>query len=450
MRTAASDAPMGSNPLRQLTYKRAQFVTCPACRHGGTTVLAKERLAGWRYAACTGVIILFAPLTLGTTLIMFPFLLRPQFVTHSCRRCGLRLAIATSGVGECQYTIPVDVEDDNFVPAPDDWRPDLARLPSGLRVARSPLGPRPEISEREMKVCNKRFINTHPRARLTLLATDSSGSPIRCMLEGSVRGGDQQPSSSRQYDAEVLYEIHASGIDALDSRYAQDACIKVMMRPPPQDAVAEDLPSYTKQPIDAGKKTPASQQEPTGVASMSAQTPQPFTEACRVSLFSTSKSKYSSAMYLPTQATSDSAPSHMPGRRETVYINAVPAHQRAQFSGGMPIWRWQSSQGGLLWVSRRFRDAEMAGIETKLCLVDDYDRLVAVLDRWDGLRFSSPADDLYRGGGLGRKSVLTLYADLGAALLGEVLGSLCTLAVQVKRVTTEMKKEQDERRQNAY
>jgi len=48
MRTAARDAPTGSNPLRQLTYKRAQFVTCPACRHGGTTVIAKERLAGWR------------------------------------------------------------------------------------------------------------------------------------------------------------------------------------------------------------------------------------------------------------------------------------------------------------------------------------------------------------------------------------------------------------------
>ena len=140
----------------------------------------------------------------------------------------------------------------------------------------------------------------------------------------------------------------------------------------------------------------------------------------------------------------------MPDRRKTAYINAVPARLRSQFSGHMPIWRWQSSQGNLLWVSRRFRDAEMTGLETKLCLVDDYDRLVAVLDRWDGLRFSSPAADLYGGGGPGRKSVLTLYADLDAPLLGEVLGSLCALAVQVKRVTTEMKKEQDQARQNAY
>ncbi|KAI6781269.1 uncharacterized protein J7T54_004042 [Emericellopsis cladophorae] len=377
-------------------------------------------------------------------------LFKPQFVNHSCRRCGLRLAIATGGVGECQYTIPVDVDDDNFVPAPDDWRPDLARLPSGMRVARSPLGPRPEISEHEMKVCNKRFVNSHARTRLTLLASESSGHPIRCVLEESDRGAGHQPSSGRQCDAEVLYEIHASGVDALRSNNAPDACIKVMMRPPPQEVIAEELPSYTKDPIDADKTTSATQQEPAAVASMSAQTPQTFTEACRISLFSSQNRKYSSVMYLPTQANSHSAPSHMRGRRETIYINATPARQRSQFSAAMPIWRWQSSQGGLLWVSRRFRDTEMTGLETKLCLVDDYDRLVAVLDRWDGLRFSSPAADLYGGGGLGRKSVLTLYADLGAPLLGEVLGSLCALAVQVKRVTTEMKKEQDASRQNAY
>jgi len=409
------------------------------------------KLTASRYAAGTGVAIVFAPLTLGIMLLLLPLLFKPQFVNHSCRRCGLRLAIATGGLGEYQYTIPVDVDDDNFVPAPEDWRPDLARLPSGMRVARSPLGPRPEISEREMKVCNKRFINTHARTRLTLLASNSSGHPIRCALEGSVRRVDHQPSSSRQCDdAEVLYEIHASGIDALESNNAPDACIKVMMRPPPSEAVAEELPSYTKDPTGADKTTSTTQQEPAGGASLSAQTTQTFTEACRISLFASQKQKYSSIMYLPTQATSHSAPSHMPDRRKTAYINAVPARLRSQFSGHMPIWRWQSSQGNLLWVSRRFRDAEMTGLETKLCLVDDYDRLVAVLDRWDGLRFSSPAADLYGGGGPGRKSVLTLYADLDAPLLGEVLGSLCALAVQVKRVTTEMKKEQDQARQNAY
>lgn len=117
----------------------------------------------------------------------------------------------------------------------------------------------------------------------------------------------------------------------------------------------------------------------------------------------------------------------------------------------MPIWRWQSSESGLLWVSRRFRDPEMAVLETRLCLIDDYDRLVAVLDGWDGLRFSSAAADWSGGGGGARReSVLTLYADLGAALLGEVLGSLCALAVHVRRVTAELKKEESGRKRNAY
>ncbi|KAK3182572.1 hypothetical protein K4F52_006021, partial [Lecanicillium sp. MT-2017a] len=65
----------------------------------------------------------------------------------------------------------------------------------------------------------------------------------------------------------------------------------------------------------------------------------------------------------------------------------------------------------------------MAVLETRLCLIDDYDRLVAVVDGWDGLRFSSAAADWSGGGGgAGGKSVLTLYADLGAELRREVLG----------------------------
>ncbi|KAI6780461.1 uncharacterized protein J7T54_002858 [Emericellopsis cladophorae] len=385
MDTAASDT--DDPQLHQLTYKRAQFVTCPACRHGGTTVLAKERLSGWRYVVGTGVTLVFAPLTMGIMLYFLPLVFRPQFVTHSCRRCGLRLAIATAGLGESQYTIPMDVEDHCFVPAPEDWRPDLARLPGGIRVAKSPLGPRPEIPEPEMKVCSKRFIRCHPHARLVLLAGNTAGKPIRCIRAGgndaSSRRAHQLSSSISHRDTEeVLYEIHIS-----------NARITVMMRPPPEDAVTEEWPLY------------------------------------------------SSVMYLPPQSTSGS---------ETAHINNVPPHQRTQFSAAMPIWRWQSSQGGLLWVSRRFRDADMAALETRLCLVDDYGRLVAVLDNWNGVRFSSV--EAHQSGGTGgdsgRRSVLTLYADLDAALLGEVLGSLCALALQVWRVTAELKKEKDERRQD--
>lgn len=63
---------------------------------------------------------------------------------------------------------------------------------------------------------------------------------------------------------------------------------------------------------------------------------------------------------------------------------------------------------------------------------------------------SAAADWSGGGGGAGRKSVLTLYADLGAELLREVLGSLCALAVHVRRVTAELKKEESERKRNAY
>ncbi|KAI6777740.1 uncharacterized protein J7T54_004159 [Emericellopsis cladophorae] len=436
MDAAATDT--DATQLHQLTYKRAQFVTCPACRHGGTTVLVKERLPAWRYAVEASVNLVFASLTMGIMLYFLPLIFRPQFVTHSCRRCGLRLAIATAAHGESQFTIPMDVEDDCFIPAPEDWRPDLARLPSGMRVARSPLGPRPEISEREMKVCNTRFLTCHPRAQFTLLAGNTLGRPIRCMRAGANNAGgrrSEQPSSSTSHGhAEVLYEIHSGGINTP---------VTVMMRPPPENSVTEELPSYTKQLRGTDKQTPAKQQEPAGAAQASAQAPQPFTQACRIFFYSGDDRKYSSAMYLPPQSTSGS---------ETAYVNAVPADQRMQFSAYMPVWRWRSSRGGLLWVYRRFRDANMAALKTRLCLVDDYGRVVAVLDNWNGLRFLSVMADQFGGGGdgLGRQSVLTLYADLGAALLGEVLGSLCALALQIWRVTAELNKEKDENRGDCY
>jgi hypothetical protein len=301
-----------------------------------------------------------------------------------------------------------------------------------------------------MKICSKRFINMHPRARLKLIPDDTSNSTIRCILElGSDINGKKigQPSSSSQGDAEVLYEIRASNVRTLNSYNASDASITVTMRPPPQEADSEYLPSYSTKLTGADKNAPITKRKSTQLAPIESLTSQPFTEACCIRLFPSQRRKYSSVMYIPSQSPSSSTSVHAHDHRETAHINAISARHRTQFSSTMPIWRWQSSEGGLVWVSRRFQDANMKMPETRLCLVDDYDRLVAVLDGWDGLHSFSAATELSDGGGgAHRQSVLTLYADLGAVLLGEVLGSLCTLAVQVTRVTAELKKEQDERK----
>lgn len=357
-------------------------------------------------------------------LFMLPKLMQANSYTHSCRRCGLRLAVATSGLMEYGYTVPVDVDDGHFVPAPDDWRPDLARLPGGMRVAKSPLGPPPEISEREMKQSDMRFAHRKPLRRLKLLADGTMSHIVRCVLADDENGGGG--------DAEVLYEIHASNIRGLGSFGAPDGYIKVEMRAPPTDSAADRLPAYSKKPTDDAAPT-------THEPSASSSSPV-FTQACRFQLFSTKKRKYSTVMYLP---------SIIVNNRETAYINPVSERYRTFFWAGKPIWRWQSSQGALLWMSRRYRDAEMQSLETRLCLTDDYDQLLAVLDGWAGLSMICAVDGSYSitGYGAGLKtSTLVLYADLDAQLLGEVLGSLGAMMVQINRVTTELKKEADERR----
>jgi len=394
-------------------------------------VIAKEWLSRRTYVACMAAVAVFTPLTLGTILFVLPLVFHPQAVTHSCRRCGLRLAIATGAAGELGYTVPMDVDDEHFVPAPDDWRPHLARLPGGMRVARSPLGAPPEISEREMKACDTRFVKSRPLRRLRLLADNTMDHIVRCILDDDKNGGD-----GGGIDAEVLYEIHASGVRTLiNSPDTTDAHIKVQMRSPPaEDVAAVGLPPYTKdmEPTDA-----------THVPSVSSRAPV-FTQACRYQLFANEKRKYSSVMFLAGAS----------GHGETAYINPVHARYRAFFWAAKPIWRWHSSQGALLWMSRRYRDAEMAAFDTRLCLMDDYDRLLAVVDGWDGLSLLCAVDDSFaqytqRPSIPGFKSsTITLYADLDAQLLGEVLGSLCVLAVQVRRVTAEFKKENEERKRN--
>ncbi|KGQ03410.1 hypothetical protein BBAD15_g11346 [Beauveria bassiana D1-5] len=114
----------------------------------------------------------------------------------------------------------------------------------------------------------------------------------------------------------------------------------------------------------------------------------------------------------------------------------------------MPIWRWKSSEGNLLWVSRRFRDADMAALTTTLCLVDDYERLVAAVDGWESWRMPgvAAAADGSGGDGMMHECRLKLYADLDAGVLGEILGSYCALLVQVRRATKVLKVEDDMKR----
>ncbi|KAM3499163.1 hypothetical protein MY10362_007556 [Beauveria mimosiformis] len=426
--------------LVNLTYKRGQFVTCPACRHGSTTIIAKERLAGWRYAACTAVAIIFAPLTLGVMLLVLPLLFKPQFAVHSCRRCGLRLAITTGGLSDYAFTIAADVSDSNFAPAEDDWRPDLARLPGGMRVARSPLGPRPEISEREMKTCCKRFTGLKARTRIKMISDDWQRGTVRCMV---LTGGADKPATAQEREqgqGEVFCQIYQNNVENVSSYAYSDANIQVTMRagaPQPNTFDKDEPPPPPPPPphtaANNGDSSPSDLTE--------------FTEACRIRFFP--GDDYSVHFHLPSTkppAYSSSSSSCTP---TTTTVNKSPVSKRfrTQFWGGMPIWRWKSSEGNLLWVSRRFRDADMAALDTTLCLVDDYERLVAAVDGWESWRAPGVAAAAAGGsGGMMHECRLKLYAHLDAGVLGEILGSYCALLVQVRRATKVLKMEDDVKR----
>ncbi|KAM3508710.1 hypothetical protein MY11210_006629 [Beauveria gryllotalpidicola] len=417
--------------LVNLTYKRGQFVTCPACRHGSTTILAKERLAGWRYAACTAVAIIFAPLTLGVMLFVLPLLFKPQFAVHSCRRCGLRLAITTGGLSDYAFTIAADVSDSSFAPAEDDWRPDLARLPGGMRVARSPLGPRPEISEKEMKTCCKRFTDLKARTRIKMVSDDWLRGTIRCM----VMTGADNPATAQEREqgqGQVFCHIHLNNVDNVGSYASPDPNIQVTMRAaaPQLNTSDKDEPPLPHPAANDGDSLPSDSTE--------------FTETCRIRFFP--GDDYSVHFHLPSNnppAYSSSSSSACP---PTVNRSPVSKRFRAQFWGGMPIWRWKSSEGNLLWVSRRFRDADMAALDTTLCLVDDYERLVAVVDGWESRRIPGVASAADGSGGMMHECRLKLYADLDTGVLGEILGSYCALLAQVRRATKVLKREDDMKR----
>ncbi|KAM3527857.1 hypothetical protein MY4038_006123 [Beauveria bassiana] len=438
--------------LVNLTYKRGQFVTCPACRHGSTTILAKERLAGWRYAAGTAVAIIFAPLTLGVMLLVLPLLFKPQFAVHSCRRCGLRLAITTGGLSDYAFTIAADVSDANFAPAEDDWRPDLARLPGGMRVARSPLGPRPEISEREMKTCCKRFTGLKARTRIKMVSDDWQRSAVRCM----VMTGADNPATAREREqgqGQVFCQIYQNNVEHVSSYAYSDANIQVTMR-----AAAPNRNTSDKDEAPPPPHTAANH----GGGSLPSDLTE-FTEACRIHFFP--GDDYSVHFHLPSNkppaySSSSSSSSSCPPTTTTTVVNRSPVSKRfrTQFWGGMPIWRWKSSEGNLLWVSRRFRDADMAALTTTLCLVDDYERLVAAVDGWESWRTMMPAagvaaaaadgDGSGGGDGMMHECRLKLYADLDAGVLGEILGSYCALLVQVRRATKVLK--EDDMKRSSY
>lgn len=385
----------------------------------------------------TTVAIVFAPLTLGAMLFLLPLLFRPEFAVHSCRRCGLRLAITTTGMGDYAFTIAADVADRHFAPAEDGWRPDLARLPGGLRVARSPLGPRPEITEKAMKTCSSRFVDTKARSRIQLISDDWKRGTVRCMVAD---GDDRLAAGARDRQGDVFCEIHLNNVDELGSYTNSEPNIQVTMR---TDATIHGqaapnapqmLPSYTAAHND---DTPVSE----------------FTETCRIRLFP--GDNYSASFQLPSSnppSYSSPSSSSSPGP-PTVNVSPVTKRFRTMFWGGMPIWRWKSSEGNLMWVSRRFRDADMSALATTLCLVDDYERLVAAVEGWESRRNPSaaPASTAVAGepGSMVRECTMKVYADLDAGVLGEILGSYCVLLAQVRRASKVLKREDDEKRSSS-
>lgn len=368
-------------------------------------------------------------------LFMLPLLFKPQFAVHSCRRCGLRLAITTGGMSDFGFTIAADVSDCNFAAAEDDWRPELARLPGGMRVARSPLGPRPEISEKDMKTCSKRFASLKARTRIKLASDDWLGGTIRCM---PMTGADN-PATVQELEegeGETFCEIHLNSVDDLTSYSNSNPNILVNMRA----ATAARLPTA----LD--KKQPPPPHTP---ANVNDSLPFEFVEACRIHLFP--GDDYSVHFHLPSNnPPSYSSPSSSSSSPPIVNVSSVSKRFRTQFWGGMPIWRWKSSEGNLLWVSRRFRDADMTALDTRVCLVDEYERLVAVVDGWLSRRMPGVASAPDGSGVMMRECRLKLYADLDTGILGEILGSYCALLVQMRRATKVLEREDREKRSATY
>lgn len=359
-------------------------------------------------------------------LLVLPLLFKPQFAIHSCRRCGLRLAIATGGMSDFGFTIAADVSDSSFAPAEDDWRPDLARLPGGMRVARSPLGPRPDITEKEMKTCSGRFATLKAQRRIKLVSDNWLTGTVRCME----MTGPDNPATARELEegeGEVFCQIYLSSVDNLISYSNSNPHIIVSMRA----AAAARLPTASDR-----KQPPPPH---TAVNNDDSQ-PFEFTEACRIQLFPCDD--YSVHFHLPSNAPpsySSSSSSSCPP--PVVNRSPVSKRFRTQFWAGMPIWRWKSSEGNLLWVSRRFRDAQMTKLDDRLCLVDDYERLVASVDSWFSRRIPGVATASDGSGGMLRECRLKLYADLDTGVLGEILGSYCALLAQMRRASEVLERE---------
>ncbi|KAJ2970596.1 hypothetical protein NQ176_g8118 [Zarea fungicola] len=88
----------------------------------------------------------------------------------------------------------------------------------------------------------------------------------------------------------------------------------------------------------------------------------------------------------------------------------------------------------------------MSALDTTLCLVDDYERLVAVVDGWESRRIPGTASATGDSNTMVRECRLKLYADLEADVLGEILGSYCVLLEQVRRATKVLDREEREKR----
>ncbi len=333
------------------------------------------------------------------------------------------------------FTIAADVSESNFAPAEDDWRPDLARLPGGMRVARSPLGPRPEITEKEMKTCSQRFATLKARTRIKLVSDDWLCGTVRCM---EMTGADNPPTAREleEGEGEVFCQIYLNSVDDLGSYNNSNPHIIVSMRA----AAAARLPTASDR-----KQPPP----PHTAANNDDSQPFEFTEACRIQLFP--GDDYSVHFYLPSNAPpSYSSSSSSSSPPPVVNRSPVSKRFRTQFWGAMPIWRWKSSEGNLLWVSRRFRDAEMTKLDDRLCLIDDYERLVASVDGWLSRRIPGVVSSSDGSGGMLRECRLKLYADLDTGVLGEILGSYCALLAQVRRATKVLEREDREKRSATY
>ncbi|KAK3192093.1 hypothetical protein K4F52_001720 [Lecanicillium sp. MT-2017a] len=369
-------------------------------------------------------------------LLVLPSLYKPQFAVHSCRRCGLRLALATTGFEDYRFTLTADMMDDSYAPAEDDWRPDLARLPGGTRIARSPLGPRPEISETDMKVSSTRYALLKPRARISLASRNWLASTVQCSMIADGDADQPPPRTAQEREARkgpVFCQIHLEAVGDLSSHANSNSRIEVTMLATPDGALHNSAATTQADTDDSDGTTP----------------PYEFVETCRIRFHS--GQNYSIDFHLPSnEPPSYASPSGGTVRKK---INSSPCSHRfrTQFYPGMPVWRWKSSEGYLLWVSRRYRDVEMTAPNTAHCLVDEYERLVAVVEGMDTIRVVdvTTASGVSFATNAMRECTMKLYADLDPGVLGEILGSYCALIVQMGRVAKVLKRERDEARSRA-